>query len=56
MKIQLDGHPGVSGQNVDLLIGENVAEQEFVNGIVWEDVLEGLLEIMEYAKLRDHND
>ena len=55
MKIRLDGHLGVNGQNVGLLIQENVAEQEFVNGTAWEDVLEGLIEIMEYAKLRDHN-
>ena len=56
MKIQLDGHLGANGQNVGLSIEENVAEQEFVNGTAWEDVLEDLLEIMEYVKLRDHYD
>ena len=55
MKIQLDGHLGANGQNVGLSTEENVAEPEFVNGTVWEDVLEDLLEIMEYVKLRDHN-
>ena len=55
MQTQLDGHLGANGQNADLPREENVAEQEFVNGTVWEDVLEDPLEIMEYAKLRDHN-
>ena len=55
MQTQLDGHLGVNGQNVGLSIEENVAEPEFVNGTVWEDVLEDPLEIMEIVKLRDQN-
>lgn len=47
---QLDGPLGVNGLNVDLLIQENVAEQEFVLENVLEDAQLGLRETMEYAK------